>query len=184
MIPGTSAVLNARVRPIGRTVVDAGDLVLVVLAKLAPHHLVAPRRFFSPCRGRVRLPLHRRRTRPPREQGRRGCAEAVRAVVAAGGSIATHDPQRLVPACCRTLARHRHWTSSRSRISVARSALSASASRAHDKDPPLTARYHVRPIPPGIRVSAGFDSGLGDCGGPEWHGRACRRGACRFIFAS
>jgi hypothetical protein len=94
-------------------------------------------------------PLHRRRTRPPREQDRRGCAEAVRAVVATGGSIATHDPQRLVPACCRTLARSRHWTSSRSRISVARSALSASASRAHDKDPPLTSRYHVRLIPPG-----------------------------------
>jgi hypothetical protein len=31
--------------------------------------------------------------------------------------------------CCRTLARHRHWTSSRSRISVARSELSASVSR-------------------------------------------------------
>ncbi len=54
--------------------------------------------------------------------------------------------------------------SSRSRISVARSALSAPVLRAHDKDPPLTSRYHVRSIPPGIRASAGFDSGRRDCG--------------------
>jgi hypothetical protein len=32
------------------------------------------------------------------------------------------------------------------------------------KDLPLTSQYHVRSIPPGFRVRAGFDSGRGDCG--------------------
>src|SRR5437773_9702079 len=63
------------------------------------------------------------------EQGRRGRAEAADAVVAAGASIVAHDPQRLVQCV------FGHWhaivigPSSRSQISVARSALSASVSR-------------------------------------------------------
>src|SRR6266567_9537527 len=62
------------------------------------------------------------------ERGRRGRVEAVRAVVAAG---AVSQPMSTTPrsVCCRTLARHRHWTSSRSRISAARSAHLASVSR-------------------------------------------------------
>jgi hypothetical protein len=42
-------------------------------------------------------------------------------------------------------------------------ALSASASRAHDKDPPLISRFHDSQSRR-ERVSAGFDSGRGDCG--------------------
>src|SRR5258707_6186969 len=48
------------------------------------------RRLFSPRRGRVGLPLHRRRSALFVEKGRRGRAEAVRAVVAARASIVTH----------------------------------------------------------------------------------------------
>jgi hypothetical protein len=57
-------------------------------------------------------------------------------------------------------------------LSPTRSALSAPALRAHDKDPPLTSQYHVRSIPPGFRVRAGFDSGRGDCGDRNGMGRA------------
>src|SRR5216684_6287437 len=48
------------------------------------------RRLFSPRRGRVGLPLHRRRSALFVEKGRRGRAEAVRTVVAARASIVTH----------------------------------------------------------------------------------------------
>ena len=80
------------------------------------------------------------------------------------GAIAAHDPQRLVQ---RVVG---HWHA----IFIGRPADRGSASRdrrfrrralrAHDKDPPLTPQYHVRSIPPGFRVRAGFDSGRGDCG--------------------
>jgi hypothetical protein len=88
-------------------------------------------------------------------------------VIAAGGSTAVHDPQRLVQVLSDIAA-----------IDIGRpadrgSALSASASRARDKDPPLTSRYHVRLIPPRIGGNAGFDSGRGDCGG--LNGTACLR---------
>jgi hypothetical protein len=69
--------------------------ILFLSSLLRWRRTTSSRRGFFLCRARVRLPLHHRRTRPPREQDRRGCAEAVRAVVAAGG-------------CCRTLARRRH----------------------------------------------------------------------------
>lgn len=42
----TNAALTHAFGPIGRTAIDAADLVLVALAKLAPHHLVAPPALF------------------------------------------------------------------------------------------------------------------------------------------
>ena len=88
------------------------------------------------------------------------------------GAIAAHVPQRLVQ---RVVG---HWHA----IFVGRPADRGSASRdrrfrrralrAHDKDPPLTPQYHVRSIPPGFRVRAGFDSGRGDCGDRNGMGRA------------
>jgi hypothetical protein len=75
------------------------------------------------------------------EQVRRGQVEGVRAVVTRRRPVS----QPVSPAPCsvrrRTLARHRHRTSSRSRISVARSALSASVSRqAQPSRPPKSSR--------------------------------------------
>jgi hypothetical protein len=52
------------------------------------------------------------------EQGRRGRAEAVRAVVAAGASIAVHSAQRLVQCVVGHWPAIGNWTSSRSRISA------------------------------------------------------------------
>ncbi len=72
------------------------DLVLVASPSWHRTTSSRRRRLFSPRRGRVGLPLHRRRSALFVEKGRRGRAEAVRAVVAAGASIAAHDPQRLV----------------------------------------------------------------------------------------
>jgi hypothetical protein len=71
------------------------DLVLVALAKLARHHLVAPLALFF----RVVDELGFHHIAIERaflvERGRRGQAEGVRAVVAVLASIAARDPQRL-----------------------------------------------------------------------------------------
>jgi hypothetical protein len=105
------------------------------------------------------------------KQGRRSQADAVRAVIAAR-AIAAHDTQRHVQ---RVVG---HWHAifigrpADRGISVARSALSAPALRAHDKDPPLASQYHVRSRTPRFRVKAGFDPGRGRSCRPERHG-AC-----------
>ncbi len=87
------------------------------------------------------------------ERGRRGRVEAVRAVVAAG---AVSQPMSTAPrsVCCRTLARHRHWTSSRSRISVARSAHLASVSRPGNRVAPRNrpSPWHFESEPGSIPV--------------------------------
>jgi len=83
-------------------------------------------------------------------------------VVAAGGSIAAHDPQRLVQ---RVVG---HWHAifigrpedrgSASRDQRFRRRLCVRRIKTLPLPLPLTSRYHVRSIPPGIRASAGFDS--------------------------
>jgi hypothetical protein len=114
------------------------DLVLVALPKLAPHPLVAPRRFFLRFVGELGfhyIVVERAYSLSKIDAvERKPCAQS-----SPPGAIAAHDPQRLVQ---RVVGRwHAIFIgSSRSRISVARSALSAPALRAHDKDPPLTSR--------------------------------------------
>ena len=92
----TNAALNARVRPNRPHCYRCRVLVVVALAKLAPNHLVAPPALFSPCRGRIRLPLHRRRTRPPRYAGSTRSSGSRARSGHRRGSTAAHDPQRLV----------------------------------------------------------------------------------------
>jgi hypothetical protein len=105
------------------------------------------------------------------ERGRRGRVEAVRAVVAAR---AVSQPMSGAPrwVCCRTLAQHRHWTSSRSRISAARSAHLASVSRPSNRiAPPKSSK------PRAFQVRAGSIP-VRTLWRPERHG-ACPA----FIFA-
>jgi hypothetical protein len=105
------------------------------------------------------------------ERGRRGRVEAVRAV-SPPGQYRSPCPQRRVR-CCRTLARHRHWTSSRSRISAARSAHLASVSRPSNRVAPRNrpSLRHFESEPGSIPV--------GTLWRPERHG-ACP--CCCFIL--
>ena len=104
-------------------VIDAADLVLVALAKLAPHHLVAPPALFFSASWASWAST----TSPSNAPSSLSRVDAVERKPCAQwsppGPVRSPCPQRLCSVCCRTLARHRHWTSSRSRISVARSAL-------------------------------------------------------------
>jgi hypothetical protein len=116
------------------------------------------------------------------EQGRRGRAEAVAAVVAARGSIAVDGRQRLVQ-CFQTLGRPRHWTPSRLRIGVARSRVFDTWFRVHvTKTRPKPRDIALGRVPLGLRVGAGFDSGRGDFGDRHGKGRACCRGGLLFYF--
>src|SRR5262245_284221 len=91
--------------PIGRPVVDAANLVLVALAKLAPDHLVAaPLLFFIRLMGELGFHHITIERAFLVEQGRGGGAEAVRTVVATGTGVVAHDPQRLVD----RVVGHRH----------------------------------------------------------------------------
>jgi hypothetical protein len=120
-------------------------------ARLAPRHLVVSPALFSRCRGRVRLPLHCCRTRPPLLSRVEAVEqEAVRTVVAARGQYRSHDPQRLFSVRCRVLARLRHLMSGRSRISVARLALSGRCCAKRNR-----LYYRSR------RARRGFESGPG-----------------------
>jgi hypothetical protein len=119
------------------------------------------------------------------EQGKCGRAEAVRAVVIARASIAAHVYSALFSVLS-DIGTPSSLDFHRSRISLARPALSASVSRqanrvdprsrparglarhrgaqwmgAHDKTPPVSSQYNVWSIPPGLRVRAGFVSGWG-----------------------
>jgi hypothetical protein len=132
-------------------------LVLVALAKLARHHLVAPRRFFLRFVGELGfhyIVVERAYSLSKVDAvERKPCAQ----------SPPPGLSQPMIPSALFSvlsdvgtpfsLAQADRGSASRDR------ALSAPALRAHDKDPPLTSRYHVRSIPPAIRASAGFDSG-------------------------
>ena len=80
--------------PTPRTIRDTADLVLVAVAKLTSHHLVAPQAPFPPFHRQVKLPLRGRRTRLLVEQ-----VDAVR-LIGRGRSreaqwMGTHD--KIVP---------------------------------------------------------------------------------------
>src|ERR1700740_295271 len=83
--------------PIGCPVVDATNLVLVALGKLAPYHLVAASPLFLVC-FMGELSFHHIAVECAFfvEQGRSAGAKSMRAVVAAGASVIAHDPQGLV----------------------------------------------------------------------------------------
>ena len=97
------------------------------------------------------------------------------------GSIAVHGPRRLVQ-CFWTLGRSRHWTRSRSRISVARSRVSIPVSRARDKGPPLTSRYYVRSSPAGTSSQRRVRFRSGRFWRPECDGRRLLPRSLQFLF--
>lgn len=151
------------------------DLVLVALAKLAPHHLIALSTLFSPSRGRVGL--HYVAVEPSNAPSSLSKVDAIerkpRAVVAA--CARAHDLQRLFKLCCRRLACHRHWASIGSRISFARSALLASVSRQRNRVAP-------RPRPPGFRIRVGFRFRSERCGDRNGMDRALPPGSLLYYF--
>jgi hypothetical protein len=115
------AALNAPVRPNRQHRIDPRILFLSTPTRPAPHHLVAPPALLPQCHEHAveRALLVEWSTRSSGSRARSGRSRAL--------SQPMSPAPRLV--CCRTLARHRHWTSSRSRISAARSAHLASVSR-------------------------------------------------------
>ncbi len=114
--------------PIGCPLVDATNLVLVALGKLAPHDLVASLALFLRVAGELGFHhiavehalLVEQVDTVERKPGAQWSPP--------GPSIVTHDPQRPVQCVVEDCHAIVIGPSSRSRISVARSALSASVS--------------------------------------------------------
>lgn len=159
------AALNAPVRPNRQHRIDPRILFLSTPTRPAPHHLVAPPALLPQCREHAveRALLVEWSTRSSGSRARSGRSRAL--------SQPMSPAPRLV--CCRTLARHRHWTSSRSRISAARSAHLASVSR-------LGNRVASEIVP-----AADIESG--EVSIPVrtlWRPERLPPGACCFIFAS
>lgn len=83
--------------------------------------------FFPPCRGRVGLSNTSRSNTPSSLS--RGDAGERKPCAQWSSPGPVSQPGAPCSVCCRTLARHRHWPSSRSRISVAISAFGVGLAR-------------------------------------------------------
>jgi hypothetical protein len=140
-------------------------LFLSAAAKPAPHHLVASPALLSQCRGSWASTTTLSNA-PSSLSGVDAVARKPCAQWSPPGQYRSPCPQRRGSVCCRTLARRRHWTLSRSRISAARSAHLASVSRPgqQSRPPKSSGPRHFETEPGSIPV------------GTLW--RPVRHGAC------